>query len=195
MNRFVRECRREWRRLGVPESIATEMADDLTADLAEAEADGVSAEAVLGSAATDPRSFAATWALACGVTNLQAVGAGSQRKSAVPAACAALLIAAMIAGAAMLVSGAGVVVWRSHAGGGAMLASPGSLRSPAAVPALAVEGSSGIDLHALGWLLLVGGIAGILLMVVWWFLWRSWPGANSWPRHGHGHVGPSAAAY
>jgi hypothetical protein len=195
MNRFVRECQREWRRLGVPDAIAAEMAADLTADLAEAEAEGASPGAVLGSAAVDPRAFAASWASARGVTNLPPASAGSQRTSVVLAGCVALLIAAIIAGAAMLVSGAGVVVLQSHAGGGAMLTSPGSLRSPAAVPPLALGGSSGIDLHALGWLLLLGGVAGILVMLLSWSLWRSWPGVSSRPRRGHGPASPSAAAY
>jgi hypothetical protein len=59
---FVDECRREWRRLGVPEPAANEMAADLAADLKEAEQDGVAAEEVLGSGAFDPRAFAASWA-------------------------------------------------------------------------------------------------------------------------------------
>jgi hypothetical protein len=57
---FVEECRREWKRLGVPDLMADEMATDLEADLAEAEADGVSAAEILGE--SDPRRFAATWA-------------------------------------------------------------------------------------------------------------------------------------
>jgi hypothetical protein len=62
VSEFIAECRREWRRLGVPEPAANEMAADLTADLKEAEQDGVSAEEVLGSGAFDPRAFAASWA-------------------------------------------------------------------------------------------------------------------------------------
>jgi hypothetical protein len=62
VSEFVDECRREWRRLGVPEPDANEMAADLTADLKEAEQDGVAAEEVLGSGAFDPRAFAASWA-------------------------------------------------------------------------------------------------------------------------------------
>ena len=62
MNAFVEECRREWKRLRVPGSIADEMASDLAADLEEAEADGASAQDVLGSGAADPRAFAAAWA-------------------------------------------------------------------------------------------------------------------------------------
>jgi hypothetical protein len=62
VNDFVEQCRREWKRLRVPDAVASEMAADLTADLKEAEAEGASAEEVLGSGATDPRSFAAAWA-------------------------------------------------------------------------------------------------------------------------------------
>jgi hypothetical protein len=65
---FVEECRREWRRLGVPDPIANEMAADLTADIEEAEAEGGTAEDVLGTSLFDPRRFAAAWAGARGVT-------------------------------------------------------------------------------------------------------------------------------
>ena len=41
MNAYVDECRREWKRLGVPDGLAEEMAAELEADLAEAETDGV----------------------------------------------------------------------------------------------------------------------------------------------------------
>ena len=68
MIEFVEECRREWKRLGVPDPIANEMALDLTADIEEAEADGGSAEDVLGNSLFDPRRFAAAWASARGVT-------------------------------------------------------------------------------------------------------------------------------
>ena len=33
MSQFVEECRREWKRLGVPDPVANEMAADLAADL------------------------------------------------------------------------------------------------------------------------------------------------------------------
>jgi hypothetical protein len=62
VSEFIAECRREWRRLGVPEPAANEMAADLAADLNEAEQEGVSAEEVLGSGVFDPRAFAASWA-------------------------------------------------------------------------------------------------------------------------------------
>jgi len=67
MSDFVEQCRQEWRRLGVPDPLAEEMAADLASDLAEAEADGISAEELLGSSAFDPRSFAASWAAERGI--------------------------------------------------------------------------------------------------------------------------------
>jgi len=60
MSAFVEECRREWKRLGVPDLLADEMAVDLEADLAEAEAEGISVAEIVGEG--DPRRFAATWA-------------------------------------------------------------------------------------------------------------------------------------
>ena len=67
MSDFVEQCRREWKRLGVPDPLADEKAADLASDLREAEAEGVSAEELLGSSAFDPRAFAATWAAERGV--------------------------------------------------------------------------------------------------------------------------------
>src|SRR5262245_63243431 len=67
MSEFVQQCRREWRRLGVADPLAEEMAADLTSDLDEAEAEGVSAADYLGASASDPRSFAASWASARGI--------------------------------------------------------------------------------------------------------------------------------
>ena len=62
MSDFVDQCRREWKRLGVPNPVAEEMAADLASDIREAEADGVTIEELLGSSASDPRAFAASWA-------------------------------------------------------------------------------------------------------------------------------------
>lgn len=67
MSEFVEQCRREWRRLGVADSLAEEMAADLTCDLEDAEAEGVSEAEYLGSSATDPQSFAASWASERGI--------------------------------------------------------------------------------------------------------------------------------
>jgi hypothetical protein len=62
---FVDQCRQEWRRLGVPDPLAEEMAADLASDLTDAAAEGMSVEEFLGS--TDPRAFAASWAAERGV--------------------------------------------------------------------------------------------------------------------------------
>ena len=67
MSEFVEQCRAEWRRLGVADPLAEEMAADLTSDLEEAEAEGVSAAEYLGGSASDPRSFAASWASERGI--------------------------------------------------------------------------------------------------------------------------------
>jgi hypothetical protein len=67
MSEFVEQCRREWSRLGVADPLAQEMADDLASDLEEAEAEGVPASEYLGTSASDPRSFAASWAAERGV--------------------------------------------------------------------------------------------------------------------------------
>ena len=76
MNEFVQECRSEWKRLGVPDPVAEEMAAELEADLEEAAAEGVSTEYLLGSSATDPRSFAAAWAGERGILPSTAPGRG-----------------------------------------------------------------------------------------------------------------------
>lgn len=67
MSEFVEQCRTEWRRLGVADPLAEEMAADLTSDLEEAEAEGVSVGDYLGGSASDPRSFAASWASERGI--------------------------------------------------------------------------------------------------------------------------------
>jgi hypothetical protein len=67
MSDFVQKCRGEWRRLGVPDPLAEEMATDLAADLREAEAEGVSAEELLGDSTFDAPSFAAAWAAERGI--------------------------------------------------------------------------------------------------------------------------------
>jgi hypothetical protein len=68
MPAFIEECRYEWKRLGVPDAMADEMATELEADLAEAEADGISAAEILGE--SDPRRFAADWASERGLVSV-----------------------------------------------------------------------------------------------------------------------------
>lgn len=113
MSQFVEECRREWKRLGVPDPVANEMAADLAADLTEAESDGASAEEVLGNAAFDPRTFAASWARERGV--IQSRKRDTLRRPPLLAGIAVLL--ALLAAAVVAVV--------------ALVSSPSSTRAPA----------------------------------------------------------------
>src|SRR3954447_15689200 len=60
MTAYVEECRQEWKRLGVPDPLAEEMATELESDPAEGQGAGISATEILGESA--PRRFAANWA-------------------------------------------------------------------------------------------------------------------------------------
>jgi hypothetical protein len=109
VNQFIEECRAEWKRLRVPDPVANEMAADLAADLKDAEAEGVSPEEVLGSGASDPRSFAASWAAERGVVPPPLMRARLRSRSLIHVALAALTLTAAI--------GAALVVFASpHAG-------------------------------------------------------------------------------
>jgi hypothetical protein len=175
VRKFVKECRREWKRLGVPDPVASEMAADLDADLEEAAAEGASPEDVLGSAAFDPRSFAASWAAERGVTQPPSPKQTLSRGSLILAAGATLLVAVSAAGLAMLASRSGAAISASPAVGRvAIPASPGLPRPPgvAVLPLGLHQNVSGLDVHAVGWLLLIVGIVGGLFMLLWW----SWAG-------------------
>jgi type IV secretory pathway TrbD component len=99
MNPFVEECRREWKRLGVPDPVANEMAADLEVDLAEAEADGTSAEEVLGTSVFDAPAFAAAWAAERGVVPPpppQPSGPTRARRSRAPFVIAGFALVAVV---------------------------------------------------------------------------------------------------
>jgi hypothetical protein len=95
VNAFVDECRREWRRLRVPDGLADEMAAELEADLAEAG----SIEELLGTAPVDASLFARNWAAERGLA-----AAPRRRRSLLPASLATLALAAAIAGAALTIN-------------------------------------------------------------------------------------------
>lgn len=78
MTAFVEECRQEWKRLGVPDLLAEEMATELESDLAEAWADGVAAAEILGE--SDPRRFAASWASERGLVSERPQPGKSRRR-------------------------------------------------------------------------------------------------------------------
>jgi len=185
---FVEECRREWKRLRVPDPVANEMAADLEADLKEAEAEGASAEAVLGSGAFDPRSFAASWAAERGV--IQPPPVAGPRRSRMPAIVVALTLVTVL-GAAVLA----IAASRSGPSKLALVASP-SFRPafrvfpPAAIPrppmprGIVVGNASGFDLHRIGSILLILGIVGLILSVLYW---SSSAGRSTWSRR-RGHI-------
>jgi hypothetical protein len=104
MSDFVEQCRREWKRLGVSDQLAEEMATDLASDLEEAEAEGVSAEELLGSSAFDPRSFAASWAAERGIIPVPP-SRGARRRSRVLVAFTALAAIMLIVAALLLLTG------------------------------------------------------------------------------------------
>ncbi len=105
MSDFVEQCRTEWRRLGVPDPLAEEMAADLGSDLREAEAEGVSAEELLGSSAFDPRSFAASWAAERGIIPVPPNRGKARRRPLVLAAFTALAAITLIFAALLLLTG------------------------------------------------------------------------------------------
>jgi hypothetical protein len=105
MSDFVEQCRREWKLLGVPDPLAEEMAADLASDLREAEAEGVSAEELLGSSVFDPRSFAAAWAGERGIIPPPPSKGNARRRPLALTAFTALAAVILIAAALMLLTG------------------------------------------------------------------------------------------
>jgi hypothetical protein len=177
VNEFVEQCRREWRRLGVPDLVADEMAAELAADLEEARAEGMSLKDVLGSGAADARSFAAMWAAERGVAPSRQ--RGGKRVG---------LLAALAVFAATAITGAVLVVVSSPSTSRTRIAlptgEPGRLAQVAAPPAgiwvtkqtgeaVTVEvpsrvvlrrdsGGSDDDARTIGLVLLIAGLAGIV---------------------------------
>ena len=105
MSEFVEQCRREWRRLGVADPLAEEMAADLASDLEEAEAEGVSAAEYLGSSASDPRSFAASWASERGIIPAPPDPEKGRRRPLALVAFTALAAITVIVAALLLATG------------------------------------------------------------------------------------------
>jgi hypothetical protein len=169
MSDFVEQCRREWKRLGVADPLAEEMAADLASDLREAEAEGVSADELLGSSAFDPRSFAASWAAERGIIPVPPSRGNARRRPLVLAAFTALAAIALIVAALLLLTGqpkVAVVASRT---------TPPHLPTPP--PASSVPpGPSRLVLHTsastpVEWILLL--LAIVALGFAAW-LWSSW---------------------
>ncbi|HEX5268568.1 MAG TPA: hypothetical protein VFW24_17520 [Acidimicrobiales bacterium] len=175
--RFVDECRKEWKRLGVPDAAAEEMAADLTADLTEAAAEGAAPEEVLGNGVFNARAFAASRATARGVASPGRYLVSTARRSPwvlAGGSLASLFVA--VVGLAIAASG--------HASTSLAMARRSiNLPIPALVPGprqFTIVGPLGparavfLDngpLHVLGFVLLVVGVAGLGLTL---WLWRRW---------------------
>ena len=190
MSEFVEECRREWRRLGVPDPVANEMAADLTADLQEAEAEGGSPEDVLGNSAFDPRRFAAAWAVARGVTGPPTPDHRSPWRSPIAIAMTALLgLLAVGAGLALMVGFRGrsfaFAVHRAVAGPGIgifpsgpnRIVVPGTLGQPIVGTQITAVG-----IQPLALAVLFVGVMGLALLAVFFFFWSDWPGSRRYRR-------------
>jgi len=170
VNEFVDECRKEWRRLGVPDAIANEMAADLTADIEEAESEGGTAEDVLGNSAFDPRRFAGSWAVARGVTATPMPVPPARRWPA--------LALATMGGAALLLL-AGAVVLTGRQGSAAVFAVRRSLGSTRSIRVFGPGPSVMVQRFAhfggfpiLAFLLLAIGVTGLGLALVYWSPWN-----------------------
>jgi hypothetical protein len=105
MSDYVEQCRREWKRLGVSDPLADEMAVDLASDLSEAEAEGVSPEELLGRSAFDPPSFAATWAAERGIIPEQPSPTNARRRPLFLMAFTGVAAITLTVAAALLLTG------------------------------------------------------------------------------------------
>jgi hypothetical protein len=162
VSQFVDECRREWKRLGVPDPLANEMAADLTADLEEAESEGASAEEVLGTGAFDPQSFASSWAAERGLIRQSPPSRG--RFFTRPGALLALL-----ASAVLVILGWALVL-RGSPGPPKVFAMPRPSFPPLVPGKVIAVPDHGFNVHTLGLLLLLVGIIGVFSVLIWW--WR-----------------------
>ncbi len=192
MSEFVEECRREWRRLGVPDPVANEMAADLTADLEEAEAEGGSPEDVLGNSAFDPRRFAAAWAGSRGVTSAPIPDRRSPWRPPMAIVVTCLLGVLTIGAGLALVSGrssssVAFATRRIMAGPGPIHMVPGRIVGPGPL-GLPVVGTqiAGVDLHPLALVLFLVGVLGLGILAVCY--WSPWSGARRYRRRGGGRT-------
>lgn len=174
MSEFVEECRSEWRRLGVADPLAEEMAADLASDLEEAEAEGVSAAEYLGRSLSDPRSFAASWASERGIIPAPPGQEQGRRRPAALVAFTALAAITVIVAALLLATGEPKVALTSRttrSRGGLALPS-GTVHRVQASAAAPVE-----------WILLFVAIAALGFSAWLWLRWgRSRPAAASADR-------------
>ena len=158
MSDFLEQCRREWRRLGVPDPLAEEMAADLASDLGDAEAEGVSTAEYLGSSVSDPRSFAASWATERGIIPEPARPGRVRRRPLVLVAFTAFATMALIVAALLLATGEPKV---------SLVQSTGS---PLGTTRSVVHSASAAA--PVEWILLVMAIAAVGFAAWLWFRWN-----------------------
>jgi hypothetical protein len=169
VNAFIDECRAEWRRLRVPDAEANEMASDLASDLAEAEAEGLTAEEVLGTGAFDPRAFAAAWAAERGV-----IPSSPQRSSRLRRPVNLLVIGAISVFGALA---AGMFLLASRTGS-AISATPEGRTFTPPIPPDDVHRLTALDVaDALAGILLLLAICGMVLTAYLWMRRRPRPPA------------------
>ena len=186
MSEFVEECRREWRRLGVPDPVANEMAADLTADLEEAEAEGGSPEDVLGNSAFDPRRFASSWAAARGVTAPLTPRRPSSWRTSLTIASVALL-GVLVVGAGLLLtvgrsSSIAFATRRIAASPGPIGLVPRRIAVPRPLGPFVGTQIAGVSVHPLARLLPIVGLVGLGLLAV--VCWSAWIALRRFRRHG-----------
>ncbi len=164
MSDFVDQCRREWKRLGVPDPLAEEMAADLASDLKEAEDEGVSTEELLGTSAFDPRSFAASWAAERGIIPLPP-SRGTSHKPRVLVAFTAIAAIALIGSALLLLTGQPKLsLVKSSRTAPHLFAPPGAIHTRSVV--LSASAATPVE-----WILLL--LAIVALGFAAW-LWSNW---------------------
>ncbi|MBV9410020.1 MAG: hypothetical protein JO148_00375 [Acidimicrobiia bacterium] len=176
MTEFVDACRQEWKRLGVPDAVANEMAADLEADLDEAKAEGVSAEEVLGSGAFDPRSFAAEWATERGVVPPPAPTTTlvEDRPAAPEHKPWNRTLAVVTIAAGFVIAFIGLALATHHSESMTIRRVVGPFAKPFAPPGIArfpgpfAVHNSAPAFHGLGVLLFLAGAAALIVATVYW---------------------------
>jgi hypothetical protein len=165
MSEFVEQCRAEWKRLGVADPLAEEMAADLTSDLDEAEAEGVSAADYLGASASDPRSFAASWASERGIIPTPpGLEQGRHRPRALVAFTALAAITLIVATLLLATGEPKVALTTTRATPSHRLVPPAT-----AVTVHRVQAAAAAPVE---WILLVVAIAALGFSVWLWLRWR-----------------------
>ena len=167
MSEFVEQCRREWRRLGVADPLAEEMAADLASDLDEAEAEGVSAAEYLGSSASDPRLFAASWASERGIVPAPPSPEKGRRRPLALVAFTCLAAIAVVVAALLLATGEPKVSLTSTTARSHLPAPPGTPVFPSgAVHRVQASAAAPVE-----WILLFVAIAALGFSVWLWLRW------------------------